>query len=464
MKFKYATMAAAMLAATGASAADLGRPAPAAVDYVKVCDAYGTGFFYIPGTETCLKIDGYVRADYRYQSTTPYLIKRAGGAVTNRYYFGGFGATPTATTRNRNDIFTRARALLHFDARTNTEFGLLRSYAEVFFTTNSGDNGGVATSLDQAFIQFGGLTAGRAQSFFDFITGYAYGMHYHETWPDSKTNLLAYTFSFGNGVSASLSLEDPSTSGRRRGTANFGTPVPAFTRNTIGGAGVLAPFFSTYDFGYQGVKVPDVVGQLAIAQAWGKAQLSVAAHHVYGTGTAVGGPAAAPVFGTVYNKDDWGYAVGAGVEVNLPMIAPGDKIFAEAFYGKGAMSYVCVNCFNAYGHLGADAVIGTRGKLGLTEAWSLSGGFYHAFSAQWDFSVSGGYAAVDGLGANDYDQYEVAGTLRWKPVAGLQIGATAEYRNLEFSNATRAYYSAPGVAALKNNDSYVFGLRVQRNF
>ena len=29
------------------------------VDYVRVCDAYGSGYFYIPGTETCLAIGGY---------------------------------------------------------------------------------------------------------------------------------------------------------------------------------------------------------------------------------------------------------------------------------------------------------------------------------------------------------------------------------------------------------------------
>ena len=33
------------------------------VDYVRVCDAFGSGFFYIPGTDTCLKIGGYVRGD-----------------------------------------------------------------------------------------------------------------------------------------------------------------------------------------------------------------------------------------------------------------------------------------------------------------------------------------------------------------------------------------------------------------
>lgn len=35
-----------------------GAPAFAApVEYVRVCDAYGTGFFYIPGTETCINPD-----------------------------------------------------------------------------------------------------------------------------------------------------------------------------------------------------------------------------------------------------------------------------------------------------------------------------------------------------------------------------------------------------------------------
>jgi hypothetical protein len=35
----------------------LAQPASAQpVEYVRVCDAYGTGWFYIPGTEQCLKV------------------------------------------------------------------------------------------------------------------------------------------------------------------------------------------------------------------------------------------------------------------------------------------------------------------------------------------------------------------------------------------------------------------------
>lgn len=35
-------------------------------DYVRVCDAFGTGFFYIPGTDTCVNPDtGETRRDSR---------------------------------------------------------------------------------------------------------------------------------------------------------------------------------------------------------------------------------------------------------------------------------------------------------------------------------------------------------------------------------------------------------------
>ena len=54
--------AAAMFAVSGASAADAIIAAePEPVEYVRVCDAFGSGYFYIPGTETCLKISGNVR-------------------------------------------------------------------------------------------------------------------------------------------------------------------------------------------------------------------------------------------------------------------------------------------------------------------------------------------------------------------------------------------------------------------
>src|SRR5271168_4081756 len=57
--------AAALVAVGGAQAADLPVKAKA-VEYVRICSLYGAGFFYIPGTDTCIKIGGYLRAEVNY--------------------------------------------------------------------------------------------------------------------------------------------------------------------------------------------------------------------------------------------------------------------------------------------------------------------------------------------------------------------------------------------------------------
>ena len=55
-----------MVAVSGAQAADAIVVEPEPVEYVRICDAYGSGFFYIPGTETCIRFSGYVRSSDRY--------------------------------------------------------------------------------------------------------------------------------------------------------------------------------------------------------------------------------------------------------------------------------------------------------------------------------------------------------------------------------------------------------------
>jgi hypothetical protein len=54
--------AAGLIAIGAAQAADLPVKAKA-VEYVRICSLYGAGFFFIPGTDTCIKLGGYLRAD-----------------------------------------------------------------------------------------------------------------------------------------------------------------------------------------------------------------------------------------------------------------------------------------------------------------------------------------------------------------------------------------------------------------
>ena len=64
-----------------AQAADLPMKAKA-VEYVKVCSLYGAGFYYIPGTDTCIKIGGAIRLDTAFNGgtyDTPFWQGGAGG-------------------------------------------------------------------------------------------------------------------------------------------------------------------------------------------------------------------------------------------------------------------------------------------------------------------------------------------------------------------------------------------------
>ncbi|GGE22901.1 hypothetical protein GCM10011390_47910 [Aureimonas endophytica] len=192
--------AAALAAVSGARAADapVTQVEPEPVEYVRVCDVYGTGFFYLPGTETCLKIGGYVRMrvqanDQEYNSDP------------DRERFNGAGTL----IGDDYTVGTRTRARLEFDAREETELGTLRG--KVRLEANNTFNDSAAYQMDEGYLQLGGLTVGYLDTVwtandggvedgllldeYDFATG------------DFNANRISYTYS-ASGFSGTLSLED----------------------------------------------------------------------------------------------------------------------------------------------------------------------------------------------------------------------------------------------------------------
>jgi len=206
--------AAALVAVSGARAADaivVAEPEPA--EYVRICDVYGAGYFYIPGTETCLKVGGYLRYDI------------------------GVGDVSGLTSLDKKDLyngiidtndtyFKRMRAQLTFDARSETEYGTLRGYIATYYQRDSVESDLVlngndytysdtasAWALEHAIIQLGGLTIAYTDSLFETLTDSAgsvindsIGVNY----TPGKTHLIAYTFDGGNGFSATIGVEEGS--------------------------------------------------------------------------------------------------------------------------------------------------------------------------------------------------------------------------------------------------------------
>ncbi|MGV8935929.1 MAG: porin, partial [Allorhizobium sp.] len=120
---------------------------PEPMEYVRVCDAFGTGYFYIPGTETCLKISGYVRAQLDMSSFD------RGVAGTDDF-----------------DFNARTRALLRFEAKNDTDMGTLSSFIAIRSWAESdsvGVSGGNAMEVDEAYIKLGGFKVGYGYNYWD---------------------------------------------------------------------------------------------------------------------------------------------------------------------------------------------------------------------------------------------------------------------------------------------------------
>ncbi|MHA7773445.1 porin [Roseibium sp. M-1] len=381
MKLKSLMLgAAAAAAATTAQAADL-PVAPEPVDYVRVCDAYGARFYYIPGTETCLRVGGRVRTQF---------------VVNNVLDDGNWG------NRDSDGYSWLSRGYLYLDARTATEFGTLRAYVSMYMTNVNGVN---SSTLDNAYIQWGGLTAGYLGSNANIYTGQTFMGVVTRDWSDTTLNQIAYTAAFGNGLSATIALED--RSGREVGA-------------------------------YGGTRAPDVVAALGISQGWGAAKLVGALHQVY--------PDVANNNATS-GEDNLGWAVGAGVSFNLPMINSGSNIYFQGFYADGALSYI------------GNGITGVTGVSDYTgddtnSGYSLSGGLYIQATSTIGLALDGSYAQVDmdqNAAIGDVTRYAIDGSVQWEPVSGFVMGADMGYSNTDIDGSG-------------DTDALLFGVRMQRTF
>ena len=363
--------AAGLVAVGGAQAADM--PVKAApVQYVKICSLYGDGFYYIPGTDTCLKMGGYLRVQAEYNM--------GGGGVPIGDSAGGETSQGRFTRDLTNDINYRVRGAISWDVRQQTEYGTLRTYIRFGAenTTPAATGGGTTFNpfWDRAFIQFAGFTVGRSQSFFDLFTyGGAYSYHNVRVSGDtgaSGQNLWAYTAQFGNGFSGTLSLEDPAT---RKATGTIDVTAPGFFGFNGGTVNDNGMTINTGAGGGFGFRVPDVVANLRVDQAWGFAGISAALHDASGA-----------YYLTPNNvnnghpEDKYGWALAAGARFNL---AGGDMIGFNVCYTEGAAGF-CTNqgafqLYNNSNNVGlawiADGVFGSGTQIELTRVrrTSISG-------------------------------------------------------------------------------------------
>ena len=488
---------------TAASAADLPSRKAAPAEYVKVCDAYGAGYFYIPGTETCLRVGGYLRAEYMYAQsgaaqTTP-SFKAASAAIapaTN----AGFSTLVPAGLEDQTGFLARGR--LELDARTQSPWGTARTFIAIRAQNTSGvygdSNAAAATltgqvgttglTVENAIVQFAGFTFGRTTGeIFAFLPGQDWAGFDHAFFPGG-INLLSYTATFGGGFSSTIGVEDRAGLAYSNIPGYVGTANIAGALTPVGAAGAPGVAFAGGSASAVGGAVtngpltwPALTANVRLDQPWGAVQLmgqvlqnGVATNYANAVITA-GSPNVA--------LTQTGWAIGAGVKINLPMLAAGDALYATVAYAVGDLDELTQANTSATTNAGKElnglqrfdrdlyltpsslstsAACSAAGAGNLssacwtteqTKGWSAAAFFTHywtptlrsVFLASYLNLTPGSKVqntdwTLGGLSAAQ--EFRLGAQLIWSPVKDLDIGGELSYKSLNASLA-----NAPGVAA-----------------
>jgi hypothetical protein len=447
--------AATLVVVAGAQAADLPtkKGAPAA-EYVKVCKVGDIAGFIIPGSDTCLKISGYVNAQV------------AMGNVKDEYYAGYESSDIYKAAKYVDSIGFSTRGQVNFDAVTNTAAGPLLAHIEI--QSNSGvgfDPLGNGAVLNAGYVQWAGITAGKHGSFYDYLAG-------GDTWKDffspdhsgTPINLLAYTATFGGGFSATLSLEQNESVG-------FGFTSSAGEE----------PYFSYGGATQLGVRAPDIVAALDVTQSWGGAHLAGVAHNVRLEN--VYSQSHLSTYGS-QDLDTWGYGVIGGVTFNLPMLSAGSKIAFQGAYAHGAIAYSGATSpawgetdqgFNTNGNGTlfpmTDAYYNGGGAWKLSDAWSAAVQLTWKVSPNFEIDPEVAYASVDyGSPSTGWDPYLspkasawwIGSVFDWSPVKNLDFALDLVY---EWSHQSTPYeWTGTGDPYQNNSDGINARIHVVRSF
>ena len=201
--------AAALAVVSGAQAADAVVAAePEPMEYVRVCDAYGTGFFYIPGTETCLKIGGHMRFEKYFED-----------AKGSKEYY---------------EWHTRAR--IEIDAKNDSEVGTIGSFIALRTWAEEDYDGG-SFEIDEAYITVAGFKVGYMYNYWDLgLSGET------DDLGSNRLNAIGYEYAT-DAFTAGVFVDELSASAAGE---NDGVGIEAQVSGTFGIA--TAALLGGYDF------------------------------------------------------------------------------------------------------------------------------------------------------------------------------------------------------------------------
>ncbi len=496
--------AAAIAAVAGADAADLPTKKAAVVNYVKICDAYGSGFFYIPGTDSCVRLGGYVRAEYQYVP---------GQAV----YQLGVPATPAPTlpapglfiqpADAQSSTGFEVRGRIDVDARTPTDLGTARTFIRLRGANTSGvrnativnnayygfsDASTTGLTVESALVQWAGFTFGIAPENYAMMPSFMYHSNPWTGFPNGMKQ-IAYTATFGGGFSATIALEDSKDMNNNQIAIDRPSTAAVLVSNL------------RLDQGWGFAAIHGMIGNNSI---YTNSTVNTSSTNSFGVFTAPASPASTvttvttfPQIGPIIGQQDYlGWGVGSTVSFRLPMLAAGDQVWFTANYMRGMLGAIAsaggLSVVNSSASdkrlIGGITRVDTNivpvaagvpagGKALLTGADTTTGfniamAMTHFWAPQWRSNFTAGYVEVNppsvqnanvGLQWGRGELWEIAGSIIYSPARDFDIGLEFQYanlkNNLQNANLAPAFWVNAGRPGL-NEDNWSTKLRVERTF
>ena len=440
MKLATCFIATTALCAAPALAADLPHVAEP-VNYVKVCDAYGAGYFQVPGKDTCLKIGSRIRAQI------------VSGNMMDNDNIGDYDG-------DEADEYTYyTRGYLYLDSMTSTEWGMIATKVTMLYEWNEASED--EAKFDDTYIQFSNnnfsVLVGRKLSLFDGFIGYTPQGVVTRNFSEAYLQQANITLDFGSGVTVGMGVEDSEERGGPEDSIDF-AGFAKFEQGW-GSLRLAGGLHSIHDDDYEISEEPEIsIGDIKD-------------YITSGSGF------------KFEESDDFGFGVNATLEFNVPISEHETKLAFQATYMDGALSYLGGDGAFTDG-LDTDAI----GEIGLLfdnsvldhfgfSGFALNAGLSHGLTETVTFSIDGSYAMIEGDMSGTYDdagstvsagidaeanRFAVDAGLAWEPAAGFVWSVSGGYSTVELEATEK---DGPVSTTQKHDfDNFRIGSRIQYTF
>lgn len=396
--------------AASAQAAEANRNAQAAKQ-ASLAPGSFPGSFRVPGTNTSVRLYGFVRATGTYDFDG-----------RNRAPFQNSNAVPLTTgpaERQGGDTQFGARySRLGFETRTDSAWGPVRSVVEMDFggvqsTGSLTSQNSFIPRLRQAFVEAGPLLAGQTTTLFgdtlawdmiDFGTMVGLG--------GPRQAQIRYTATLAPGVTWAFGLENP------------------YSDYTYTGGAVLPDSDTTPALAIN--RLPDFTTSARVKGSWGDVALQGVLRRIDFTNDG------AVIPSQRFSDETVGYGVALNGVLN---VFERDRIMARAAYGDGVGRYIDNFGSAAVSNVGLAGVL--HPELETVKASSVMLGYQHFWSDSVRSSIGAGYAHFSypsfarsfSAGTQNIQNQELVQALAnviWTPIPSLDLGLEYNYgtRNL----------------------------------